>query len=97
MGASAVQAVRNVHAKYGLPLAQIEVTAMIGANDVADNAFTLGDAAFLAGAARRLKLAGLHYWSLDRDLPCPEPVKGASSSCSGMPYPPGAYGKRLVR
>jgi chitinase len=95
MGASAVQAVRNVHARFGIPYAQMEVTAMIGVNDVAGNDFTVKDARSVAKAVRSLKLAGLHFWSLDRDRPCPEPVEGASSTCSGMPDAAGAFARIL--
>jgi chitinase len=97
MGASAVQAVRNVHAGFGIPYAQMEVTAMIGVNDVAGNDFTVKDARAVAKAVRKLKLAGLHFWSLDRDRPCPEPVEGASATCSGMPDAAGAFGRILGR
>lgn len=96
MAASAIQAVRNVHARYGVPLAQIEVTAMIGVNDVPANDFTLRDARKLAVAVKKMGLAGLHFWSLDRDRPCPVPVRGASASCSGMADPAGAFGRVLA-
>jgi hypothetical protein len=84
MGASALQAARNLHTKYGVPMNQIELTAMIGVNDVVENIFTLDDARALASVARTLGLAGLHFWSLDRDTPCPAPVSGALATCSGM-------------
>ena len=92
MGLSAVQAARNVHRKYGVPYQQIELTAMIGVNDVRENVFTVADARMVAQAARRMKLAGLHFWSLDRDTPCPMPAAGAEPNCSGMARTPsGAY------
>lgn len=92
MGASALQAARNVHEKYGVPLEQIELTAMIGVNDVVENVFTVRDARTVAQGARRMKLAGVHFWSLDRDTPCRTPVKGADALCSGMAgVPAGAY------
>ena len=92
MGASAVQAARNVHEKYGIPLAQIEVTAMIGVNDVPRNDFTVADARLLGAAAKKMGLAGLHWWSLDRDKPCDVPVQGASDRCHGIDgAPAGAF------
>ena len=97
MGLSALQAVRNVHKKYALPLAQIEMTAMIGVNDVPDNDFTLRDARLLAKAARAMKLAGLHFWSIDRDRPCGEPTKGASSTCSTMEVKAGEFNRILSK
>jgi hypothetical protein len=95
MGESAMQAARNVHAKYGVPLAQIELTVMIGANDSAANDFGAGDAQVVAAGVRALGLAGLHYWSLDRDQPCAAPVAGASAACSSLPIPAGQFGQLL--
>jgi len=98
MGASALQAARNVHVKYDVPYEQIELTAMIGVNDVVENVFTLRDARTVAQGARRLKLAGLHYWSLDRDTPCTKAVTGADATCSTMPdVPAGAYRQAFAR
>ena len=91
MGKSAIQAARNVHAKYAIPYEQIELTAMIGVNDVVSNVFTLDDARTMAAAAKKMKLAGLHYWSLDRDKPCSEPTTGASATCSTLPIKAGEY------
>ncbi|MBA5636989.1 glycosyl hydrolase [Duganella sp. LX20W] len=97
MGLSAIQAARNVHRKYGVPYEQIELTAMIGVNDVRENVFTVADARTVAQAARRMKLAGLHFWSLDRDTPCPVPTIGAQATCSSMPGTPGgAYGRAFT-
>lgn len=84
MGRSAIQAARNVNARYKIPFAQIELTAMIGVNDVVDNVFSIDDARMVAGAVRAMKLAGLHFWSLDRDTPCSVPTAGASATCSTM-------------
>ena len=91
MGASAAQAARNVHGKYGVPYRQIALTAMIGVNDVVSNVHSIKDVQTMVRDARRLKLAGLHYWAHDRDTPCTVPVKGADSRCSGMDLPAGAY------
>lgn len=95
MGKSALQAARNVSQKYGLPYAQIELTAMIGVNDVVSNVFTLDDARMLAAAVKKMRLAGLHYWSLDRDRPCSEPASGASATCSTLPVKAGEYNQAL--
>jgi len=84
MGASAIQAAENLHAAQGAPFEQIALTAMIGVNDVAANDFTLADAARIARYARERGLAGLHFWALDRDTPCPRPAQGASATCSGV-------------
>jgi hypothetical protein len=98
MGASALQAARNVHEKYRVPYRQIELTAMIGVNDVVENVFTLADMDAMTRGARKLGLAGLHFWSVDRDTPCRTEVKGADAACSGMPgVPAGAYARALAR
>lgn len=84
MGASAIRAANNLHEVHGVPYEQIELTAMIGVNDVAANDFTLADAERLARYAREQRLAGVHFWALDRDTPCPRPAQGASATCSGL-------------
>lgn len=84
MAASARQAVANVHAKFDVPLSQIEVTAMVGVNDVVENVFTLEDAHALAQFVRSSRLAGLHYWSLDRDKPCAGGATAVSPECSSL-------------
>ena len=84
MGASAIQAADNLHEALGVPFAQIALTAMIGVNDVAGNDFTLADVARVTRYARERRLAGLHFWALDRDTPCPRPAQGASATCSGL-------------
>jgi chitinase len=95
MGRSALQAARNVHARYKIPYAQMELTPMIGVNDVVSNVFTLDDARMLAGAVRSLKLGGLHFWSLDRDTPCATPVEGASPTCSTLELKRGEFARVL--
>lgn len=84
MAASASQAVYNLHKRFGVPLAQIEVTAMLGINDVVENVFTPQDATALARFVRREKLGGLHFWSLDRDMPCPGGTTVVSPTCSSL-------------
>ena len=95
MGRSAIQAARNVHAKYGIAYDQIELTPMIGVNDVVSNVFTPIDARMLAAAVRKMGMGGLHFWSLDRDQPCKEKVAGASATCSGMQVKSGEYNRLL--
>jgi len=57
MGKSAIQAAHNVHQKYGVAYSQIELTPMIGVNDVVSNVFTLEDARLLAAKVKKMKLA----------------------------------------
>jgi len=96
MGASAIQAARNVERKYKLPLSQIALTPMIGVNDVVENVFTLADAEATLKAVRDLGMAGLHFWSLDRDKPCSQPLTGADGNCSTMPGVPAAAYHRAM-
>jgi len=93
MGRSAIQAVRNVHERYKVPLSQIAITAMIGQNDRPNNETTVEDARRMTEAAEQMGLAGLHYWSLDRDTPCTEKVTEASPVCSGLDVPAGEYAR----
>lgn len=98
MAASALQAARNVHEKYGVPYAQIELTPMIGVNDVVENVFTVADAAAVAKGVRELGLAGLHWWSADRDMPCAKPVQGADAECHTLPgVAAGSFGRALLQ
>jgi hypothetical protein len=96
MGHSARQAVENVHQRYGLPYKQLEITAMLGENDVSGNVFTLADAEMLARFARERGLAGLHYWSLDRDTPCPLGAPRVSATCSGVSAPAGTFARAFA-
>jgi hypothetical protein len=84
MSASAIQAVRNFAKQYNVPLQRIEITPMIGMNDVRANVFTLADAQALASFSRSSRLGGLHFWSLNRDGPCDKQYEGAASTCSSL-------------
>jgi hypothetical protein len=93
MARSAIQAAENLHSEFGVPYARIALTAMIGRNDTAGSVTSLDDIRSIAHYARERGLAGLHYWSLDRDRPCSDTA--ARNDCSGMPYPPGAFERAL--
>ena len=82
MGASAVSAARSLNSRWGVPLSQIELTPMIGGNDEPTNVFTLADAATVSSYVRANSLAGIHYWSLDRDRDCPP--GSASETCNTL-------------
>jgi hypothetical protein len=84
MAASARQAAINFHTRYSVPYAQIALTPMLGVNDVMDNIFTPEDAFALAQFAKQMHLAGLHFWSLDRDGPCLHGEPLVDATCSGM-------------
>ncbi len=70
MGQSAIQAAMNLHDYWKVPYSQIELTPMIGGNDVIDETFSLVDVDTVVDFARRSGLAGVHFWSFDRDRDC---------------------------
>ena len=84
MAASAIRAVNNLSLKYHIPLYRIEVTPMIGINDVVTNVFTLEDAKKLTTFAQTYGLGGLHFWSLNRDVPCTDVRTMTSALCHGL-------------
>lgn len=59
----------------------IEVTPMIGVNDVSVEQFTLANAHDLYLFAKQNQLAGLAMWAINRDKPCPD--KTTNTFCSG--------------
>lgn len=82
MGQSAVQAAMNLHDHWGVPYSQIELTPMIGGNDVSGETFTPADAGIVAAFVQQNGLAGLHFWSFDRDVDC---APGAASpTCNSI-------------
>ena len=85
MALSARQALSNVHSKYGLPYRRLAVTVMLGENDVEANVLGSAEAATVARTARRLGLAGVHWWSLDRDQPCEAGQPRLSPHCHAVP------------
>jgi hypothetical protein len=82
MGESAVQAAHNLHATFGVPYAAIEVTPMIGGNDVQGERFTLADVDTVMAFAIAQGLAGVHWWSYDRDVDCAQGF--ASPTCNSI-------------
>ncbi|NQX14929.1 carbohydrate-binding protein [Rathayibacter sp. VKM Ac-2857] len=89
MGASAIQAARNVHEKHGIPYSKLELTAMIGVNDVTEEVNSVEDFERIAAFVKTQGLAGLHHWSVDRDTPSTEGV--VSPLGSGTAIPSGAF------
>jgi chitinase len=82
MGQSAIQAAYNLHDHWGVPWSNIELTPMIGGNDVQDEHFTLQDTDEMTAFAIQHELAGVHYWSYDRDVDCP--AGSASPTCNSL-------------
>ena len=82
MGASAVQAAKNLHNFYNIPYSLIEITPMIGVNDAMDEVFSLSDATTVAAFAQQNGLGGVHFWSFDRDRDCVQAYP--SSTCNSI-------------
>jgi len=82
MGQSALQAAYNLHDHWGVPWSNIELTPMIGGNDTAGESFTLQNADAVAQFAIAKGLAGVHYWSYDRDVDCAPGY--ASPTCNSL-------------
>src|ERR1700742_764770 len=82
MAQSAIQAVKNLEHTYGIPASKIAVTPMIGLNDNTSETFTAADVDTLTSYAVSNGLAGLHFWSLDRDTPCTDDY--ASPTCDSV-------------
>jgi chitinase len=82
MGQSTIQAAYNLHDHWGVPYANIELTPMIGGNDVSSEQFTLDDVDTISRFALSSGLAGLHYWSYDRDRDCPS--GSAAPTCNSL-------------
>jgi len=82
MAQSAIQAVENLEHTYGIPASKIAVTPMIGLNDNTSETFTIADVDTLTSYAVSNGLAGLHFWSLDRDTPCNDDY--ASPTCNSI-------------
>ncbi|KVL85376.1 glycosyl hydrolase [Burkholderia stagnalis] len=71
MGQSAIQAALNLHDHWGVPYSQIELTPMIGGNDTVGLTFTPADVDTVSAFVKQNGLAGVHFWSFDRDVDCP--------------------------
>jgi hypothetical protein len=85
MGQSAIQAALNLEHTYGIPASKIELTPMIGVNDVSSEVFTTADVDTVVNYAVSQGMAGVHYWSLDRDTPCAGGSTGyASPICNSL-------------
>ena len=84
MAQSAIQAVKNLEHTYGIPAGKIAVTPMVGLNDATSETFTPADVDTLTSYATGNGLAGLHFWSLDRDTPCATTTTWASPTCNSV-------------
>ena len=82
MGKSAINAAESLHSFWSVPYSKIEITPMIGGNDVLSNIFTITDAATVSAYALEKGIAGIQYWSLDRDVDCD--AGPASATCNSL-------------
>jgi hypothetical protein len=95
MAQSAIQAVKNLEHTYGVSASKIAVTPMIGMNDATTEIFTIADVDTLSSYAASNGLAGLHFWSFDRDTPCSDTY--ASATCNSISSTsPLEYTKRFM-
>ena len=94
MGQSAIQAVQNLQFTYGIPASQIELTPMIGQNDAVSEVVSLADVDTIVNYVKSNGLVGVHFWSLDRDTPCPGGA--TSATCSSTSNPSLAYTNRFL-
>ncbi|HET7561962.1 MAG TPA: hypothetical protein VFJ87_06240 [Rhodanobacteraceae bacterium] len=99
MGASAIQAAENLQHTWHIPANKIELTPIAGVNDNPDEVFTLKDLDTMMKYAVAHNLAGIHFWSLDRDTPCPA-AHGKTADppiCNGTDDPPLAFTRRALQ
>ena len=57
---------------------------MIGLNDNTSETFTAADVDTLTSYVKSNGLAGLHFWSFDRDTPCSSATGYASPTCNSV-------------
>jgi chitinase len=95
MGMSAIQAAKNLNAAYGTPFTQIELTPMIGMNDVTNEITSLADVDTITSWSRSNGIAGHHFWSYDRDTPCSSSY--ASATCSSTSVPTYGYVNEYIK
>ncbi|MDX3383649.1 chitinase [Streptomyces niveiscabiei] len=77
----------------------LALTSMIGVNDIANETFTLADAARLRSFAEEKGIAWVSMWSTFRDQQCVSDTAGrddAATNCSGVRQNPGAFGRALA-
>ena len=96
MGESAIQAAKNLNEKYGVPFPKIALTPMIGKNDNPVEVFTFDDMTTMLDFSAKFRLAGVHYWSFDRDRQCTSSSIPATCTCSGVEQTPLQYYGMLV-
>lgn len=75
------------------------LTSMIGVNDVANETFSLADAAQVRSFAEEKEIAWVSMWSTFRDQQCEDGTSGdddAATNCSGVTQSSGAFAKAFA-
>src|SRR3984893_11052874 len=80
MGQSAIAAAEDLHGNWAVPYNQTEIPPMIGGNDTQGETFTLADVGTVSSYAKQKGIAGVHFWSFDRDNDCTQ--SWASPTCN---------------
>lgn len=96
MATSAKFAAQEVSRMYNIPLNRIELTPMIGDNDTRDEITTVADMTGIAQYVKDNGLAGLHYWSFDRDTPCTPATNWASPTCNNESKKPQSFNQAAL-
>ncbi|MGA3129175.1 MAG: choice-of-anchor D domain-containing protein [Terracidiphilus sp.] len=93
MAQSAIAAAESLHSNFGIPYSHIELCLMIGQADAgASETLSLADVDTVVAWAKSVDLAGLHYWSFDRD----QPSASSSSTGDGTSNSPLAYNREFT-
>jgi hypothetical protein len=74
------------------------LTSMIGVNDVANETFSLADAAQVRSFAEEKEIAWVSMWSTFRDQQCEDGTSGddAATNCSGVTQSSGAFAQAFA-
>jgi hypothetical protein len=72
------------------------LTSMIGVNDVANETFTLSDAAQVRAFAEEKEIAWVSMWSTFRDQECDD-EGDALTNCSGVEQSSGAFAEAFAQ
>ena len=67
MEKSSIQAAKNLNAFYGVPFYNIDITIMIGQNDIIDEFTSLSDWENIILWSSQNNIRAVHFWSIDRD------------------------------
>ncbi|GIM02473.1 hypothetical protein Vretimale_7326 [Volvox reticuliferus] len=84
MGKSAINAAKALNSYWGVPFSSIELTPMIGGNDVTTETFTLQDVTTMSTFVKQNGLGGVHFWSFDRDVDCSPGFASATCNSYGQ-------------